>query len=117
MKGREAHHMLCLGVMARCYEHVPEDLRAAIKQGVELAQGLGMEVSVPAEWMDPDPEAYASKRCDGCGGTQFDRVNLFKIVPATHPANGLGEPAEIGIQAAACRKCGTLIDARLEDKY
>ena len=61
-----------------------------------------------------DPKAFASVKCE-CGGYQFDRVNIFKQVPATHPANPSGQPFEVGVQATVCRACGRLLDRRLEE--
>jgi hypothetical protein len=37
----EQHHLLCMGVMAECYQHVPEELRIAIYDGITLAQKMG----------------------------------------------------------------------------
>lgn len=37
------HHECCIGVMALCYEHVPDELKEAIRQGVAAARELGFE--------------------------------------------------------------------------
>lgn len=38
------HHELCLGVMARCYPLVSDDLKQAIREGIESARLLGIPV-------------------------------------------------------------------------
>lgn len=40
----EQHHELCLGVMARCYPFVDEDLKQAIREGIESARLLGIPI-------------------------------------------------------------------------
>ncbi len=42
----QEHHWIMLGVLALCYEHVPIDLKLAIKQGIEAAKNeLGLPVN------------------------------------------------------------------------
>lgn len=45
---KERHHELCLGVLACCYEHVPHELKLAIREGVEAARKLGFPVDEEA---------------------------------------------------------------------
>lgn len=42
---KDEHHELCLGVMARCYPYVSDDLKQAIREGIESAAQLGIPVS------------------------------------------------------------------------
>lgn len=49
----ENHHLLCMGVMAQCYEHVPESLQNAIYEGIEQAINLGFKLTIPEEWQNP----------------------------------------------------------------
>lgn len=41
---RDEHHELCLGVMARCYPFVGDELKQAIREGVESAAQIGIPV-------------------------------------------------------------------------
>lgn len=38
------HHELCLGLLNRCYDHVPEVLKIAISVGVRAAREMGAPV-------------------------------------------------------------------------
>ncbi len=40
----EKHHMLCLGVMACCFEHVPFPLKAAIMESLASAKEMGLSI-------------------------------------------------------------------------
>lgn len=39
------HHECCIGLMNLCYPHVPEDLKAAIMQGLKAAAAMGMDIN------------------------------------------------------------------------
>ena len=38
------HHLLCIGIMAQCYRHVPQHLKRAIIEGAQAAKMMGAEI-------------------------------------------------------------------------
>ena len=38
------HHQLCLGVLAMCYQHVPDHLQLAIIEGLTAAKKMGSPI-------------------------------------------------------------------------
>ena len=38
------HHALCLGLLAKCYIHVPRHLKIAIIEGVQAAKDMGADI-------------------------------------------------------------------------
>lgn len=41
----EQHHRLCLGVLALCYQHVPDHLQRSIMEGLEAAEKMGAGIT------------------------------------------------------------------------
>lgn len=42
----QEHHLLTIGNLAMCYEHVPLPLQYAIREALESAQQMGLNISL-----------------------------------------------------------------------
>ena len=62
---KHEHHVLCLGVLARCYEHVPVNLKLAIYEGIAEAALLGIPVKIPKEWENAEYPTAEPQNVEG----------------------------------------------------
>ena len=58
----EEHHLLCIGVLACCYQHVPAELKSAITEACETAKAMGMNIK-PERLVTGQP-LHADANCD-----------------------------------------------------